>query len=454
MPTLLETNLYRIWGAKQSAKGVPVVTTSMTKSFRQVAGSVVTSIESGSENFSDGTQFGDVTQWLNSVSSAGAPGLEAGTDELAWLLWMFHGAADSVSPAGTNNVQTLTMTGTPTGGNATLVYDGRSTGTIAFNAAAAAVDTALEALPNIGTAGVTCAGGPWPNTAITVTFDGATSTQKRPHPTIAIGTNALTGGTTPTISGAQTTPGVNAKHTFTPTGTPGFYLTWAQTVGASTVQRHKHNDGRIGTVTIEASTGAKALRVTPNLLFSDPAEIYTVDPTLAMPNPLFSPVMLYTEGSGAYTIDGQVFAGQTQFQITLNLDLSFTYGDDVIPFDTQRGNAGVTIATTVMMDEIMLARWNTWVYNTSTPTATTKPIKRLPPVGSYLCTLTKKDSAGNTIGTFVANFPGIQWELPDSPGPQADQGSAEIGITGRLQRLPGQAVYTIDVGNQSAAYTA
>lgn len=445
---LLETNLYRIWGAKQSAKGVPIATTSMTKSFKQVAGSVVIAIESGSENFSDGTQFGDVTQWLNTVSSAGSPGIEAGTDELAWLLWVFHGA-ESVSPAGTDAVQTLTMTGTPTGGSATLTYDGRTTGTIAFNSAAAAVDTALEALPNIGSGNVLCAGGPFP-TAITVTFNGVGTTAKRPHPIITISNNLFTGGTSPTITGTTTTPGVNAKHTFTPTGTPGFYLTWCQTVGSSSIQRLKHNDGRIGTVTIEASTGAKALRVTPNLLFSDPGEIYTVDPTLIMPS---SPVMLYTEGAGAYLIDGIVFSGQSQFQITLNLDLSFVYGDDVIPLDVQRGNAGATLATTVVMDQVMLDKWNIWVYGTSSPVAGNKPIKRIPPIGSYNCNLLKKDTAGNTIGSFTASFPGVQWELPDSPGPQADQGSAEVGLTGRLQRLPGFQPYTIDVGNQVAAYT-
>lgn len=443
---LLETNLYRIWGAKQSAKGVPA--TVATKSFKQVAGSVVTNIEAGSENFSDGTQFGDVTQWLNSVSSAGTPGLEAGSDELAWLLWIFHGA-ETVSPAGTNEVQTISITGTPTGGTISYSYDGRTTSALAFNSTAGAVQAAFEALPNIGSGGVVGGGGPWPNTAITLTFSG-TNTQKRPHPDPIVVTNALTGGTTPNSTVTTTTPGVNATHTFTPTGTPGFWMTWWQTVGSSTIQRLKHNDGRIGTVTIEASTGAKALRITPSLLFSDPAEIYTADPALVMPA---SPVLLYTEGSGAYKVDGQVFTGQSQFQLTLNLDLSFVYGDDVIPFDMQRGNAGATIATTMLMDDAMLARWNFWVYGTTTPTAGTKPIKRIPPVGSYDFNLVKKDSANNTIASFLGSFPGIQWELPDSPGPQADQGSAEVGITGRLQRLPGFNPYTFSVGNQAAAYT-
>lgn len=446
--TLLETNLYRCWLAKQTAKGTPVATGSMTKSPKLVAGSVVTNVDSGTENFSDGTQFGDTLTWLNSIAGSGQPGLQGDSDILAYLLWLFHGA-ETVSPAGTNEVQTLTLTGVPTGGTISITYDGRTTTPLVFNAAAAAIQAALEALPNIGTGGVVCAGGPWP-AAVTVTFSGA-FTQKRPHPNIGIGVNALTGGTTPTMTTVDTTPGVNATHTFQPLGNPGFWLTWCQTVGASTVQRLKHNDGRIGSLTIEASTGAKALRVTPNLLFGDPAEIYTTDPTPAISS---APVMLYTEGAGGYTIDGQVFTGQTQFQLTLDLGLAFVYGDAATPHDMARGQAAATIAATVLMDEVMLARWNTWVYGLAAPTAGTKPLQRVPPVGSYGLNMAKKDSAANTIASYAATFPGIQWEIPDSPGPAPDSGSAEISLAGRLQRLSGQQPYTMTVGNQQAAYTA
>jgi hypothetical protein len=458
MPTLLETNLYRTWLAKQTAKGVPIATTSMTKSPKLVAGSMVTNVDSQTENYSDGTQFGDSLTLLNSISGSGQPGLQADTDVLAYLLWLFHGT-ESVSPAGTNNVQTLTMSGTPTGGTTTLTYDGRTTGTIAYNAAAAAVQTALEALPNIGTGGVTCGGGPWPATPITVTFAGTGAsgfpvTQKRPHPLItspASGAsgNLLTGGTSPQAASAQTTPGVNATHTFQPTGTPGFWLTWCQSLGTSTTWKQKFNDTRIGAITIEASTGSKALRITPSLLSGDPAEIYTTDPTPAIST---APVMNFTEGAGGYVIDGVAFTGQTQFQITLDLGLAFVYGDNVTPHDMARGNAAATIAATVLMDDVMKAQWNTWVYGSASPSAGTKPLSRVPPVGSYACTLSKTTSGG-THGSFTANFPGIQWEIPDSPGPSPDSGSAEVSLAGRLSRLAGQQPYTLTVGNQQAAYT-
>jgi hypothetical protein len=446
MPTLLETNLYRVWAAKQSAKGVPVVTGSMTKSPRLAGGSVALAADSGTENVSDGTQFGDVITYLNSITAAGSPGLQADTDTLAWWLWVFHGA-ETVSPAGTNAVQTLTTTGTPTGGTVPLSYDGRST-TVPFNATAAQVDTALEALPNIGTGGVTCAGGSLP-TGITITFDGP-STQKRPHPLIVTGSTGLTGGTSPTGVIASTTPGVNATHTFTPSGNPGFWLTWCQTIGSQTIMRQKHNDGRAGQLVIEASTGSKVARITPSLLFADPGEVYTTDPTPAMST---APVLLYTEGQGNYTIDGQVFTGQTQFQLTLNLDLGFQYGDGTTPFDMSRGNAGATIGATVLMDDTMLARWNTWVYGLAAPTAGTKPLQRIPPLGSYAATLNKRDTANNIIGSLGITIPGVQWEIPDAPGPAPDSGSAEVGLTGRLQKLGANALYTLAVGNQQAAYT-
>src|SRR3954451_6710120 len=74
---------------------------------------------------------------------------------------------------GVNEQQTVTITGTPTGGTFTLTYAGATTAAIAFNAAAAAVTTALEALPNIGPGNVLVSGGPGPGTPYVVTFQNA-----------------------------------------------------------------------------------------------------------------------------------------------------------------------------------------------------------------------------------------------------------------------------------------
>jgi len=117
--------------------------------------------------------------------------------------------------AGTDEVQTITTTGTPAGGVFRLSYQGLSTGDIAYNAAAAAVDTALEALTNIGAGGVTCAGGPLP-TGVTVTFTGALA--KTAVPTLVLSYNGLTGGASPSVTIAETTPGVDATGKGAPKG--------------------------------------------------------------------------------------------------------------------------------------------------------------------------------------------------------------------------------------------
>lgn len=118
------------------------------------------------------------------------------------------------SPA--NEVQTVTITGTPTGGTWTLTFDGQTTAGIAYNAAASAVQTALLALSNLDTGDVTVGGGPGPGTPYTVTFGGVyTSTDV---PAMTASGASLTGGTSPAVGVTTTTPGVAPDLTALPTG--------------------------------------------------------------------------------------------------------------------------------------------------------------------------------------------------------------------------------------------
>ena len=64
-----------------------------------------------------------------------------------------------------NDVQTLSLSGNPTGGTFTLSFGGQTTAAIPFNATAAQVQAALQALSSIGAGNVACAGGPLPGTA-------------------------------------------------------------------------------------------------------------------------------------------------------------------------------------------------------------------------------------------------------------------------------------------------
>lgn len=136
------------------------------------------------------------------TGAASEPGYEKpgdGTDDLP------HASAVSaglISDAGTDEVQTVTITGSPTGGTFTLTYAGQTTGAIAYNASAATVQTALESLSNIGVGDVAVsgsAGGPY-----TVTFGGDLADKDVGQLT---STPSLTGGTAPSVAHATTTTG-------------------------------------------------------------------------------------------------------------------------------------------------------------------------------------------------------------------------------------------------------
>lgn len=102
------------------------------------------------------------------------------------------------------DVQTITVTGTPTGGTFTLSFQSVQTAGIAYNAASSAVATALNALPGLSAVGgVTCSGGPLPTTPVVVTF-----VNQGIQPLLLAQSTLLTGGTTPAAAVAHTTPGV------------------------------------------------------------------------------------------------------------------------------------------------------------------------------------------------------------------------------------------------------
>jgi hypothetical protein len=116
------------------------------------------------------------------------------------------GCTIKTNGTGTSEVQTLTITGTPTGGTFALGFGGQVTAPINYNATATDVQTALRALSSIGSTGVTCTGGPLPGSAVTITFAGTLANTN--VTTIATnGAGSLTGGTTPTSAVAVTTAG-------------------------------------------------------------------------------------------------------------------------------------------------------------------------------------------------------------------------------------------------------
>ncbi|MGW0948548.1 hypothetical protein ACWD4O_39160 [Streptomyces sp. NPDC002623] len=105
----------------------------------------------------------------------------------------------------TAEVQTVTITGSPTGGTYTLTFSGQTTAGIPYNATAAQVKAALEALSNIAPGDVTVSGGPHPGTVVSVTFAGAYLGEDVAQMTASAA--SLTGGSSPAVTVATGTAG-------------------------------------------------------------------------------------------------------------------------------------------------------------------------------------------------------------------------------------------------------
>jgi len=101
-----------------------------------------------------------------------------------------------------NEVQTVTITGTPTGGTWRLIWGTLFSEAIAYNATTTAVRTSLEKI--FGTGNIAVGGGPLPGTAITLTFQGDTAGLGQ---VLATAVAAFTGGASPAIAVTRTTVG-------------------------------------------------------------------------------------------------------------------------------------------------------------------------------------------------------------------------------------------------------
>lgn len=125
------------------------------------------------------------------------------------------------SGSATNAVQTLTITGTPTGGSTLVAYTNPLTGatgtfTIAYNSTTAQAQTAVGTAFAPGT--VTVTGTTLPGGSLIFTFTGALAASPVP---LMTSTDSLTGGSTPASAIANTTPGVRANTFIKYAGTSG-----------------------------------------------------------------------------------------------------------------------------------------------------------------------------------------------------------------------------------------
>jgi LysM repeat protein len=192
--------------------------------------------------------------YLGPVTFGGELAFYPRAEMIAMMLYGALGTKVDSSVAGTNEVQTITVTGAPAGGTFKLQFRGQRTAAIPYNATSAQIDTALEALSLIGVGGVLSAGGPLPATPVTATFNAAPYAATN-VPNMTVVESALTGGTAPAAVVTASTPGVPAVGTHIIT--PGNTLPWLsveERIG-NTFESYQYKDAKVNTLHLEADAG-------------------------------------------------------------------------------------------------------------------------------------------------------------------------------------------------------
>lgn len=152
--------------------------------------------------------------------------------------------------------QTLTPSGTISGGTWKITYDGFQTAAINHNAVASAIQTALEALPNVEPGDIIVAGGPISSGPVTLDFSGNYAGKNVSQVTVDV---TLLTGTTPGLAVATTTPGADAVTDVKPV--PGGAITGNVFLDTSWAGVHTTQVGYA--LGMNAAFGERLQRVTP-----------------------------------------------------------------------------------------------------------------------------------------------------------------------------------------------
>lgn len=132
--------------------------------------------------------------------ASGVPVYVPNPGEIIWDAFIivsqaFNGTtpkADVGFVATDDNVQTLSAAGPPTGGTFTVEINNVVSAPIAYNATAATIQAAIQAMANVGSGNAVCSGGALPGTPVVVTFQGALADADVPE--MVINGASLVGG--------------------------------------------------------------------------------------------------------------------------------------------------------------------------------------------------------------------------------------------------------------------
>lgn len=250
----------------------------------------------------------------------------------------------------------------------------------------------------------------------------------------------------------RTTVSNYAEHKFVGNNTATTWSTWWKRMGLGVVSRQKSVDSRVGQLQIEGSTQNKIVRVTPTIMALKPGRAFSAaqEPVKALDS---EAPFVYTEGKGNYEFAGEgstvaTVSGQTQFNLTLNDNLTPQFGDDVVPFEIFPGTAEGSLAMTLLVDGAGLNEYNKLIYGSSVanpPANDFDVYSGVPKTGKYVAQLDRGTSGSSDYRGLKITVPGIKWspEAPLTPNP--DGGPVELSLAGGIRLLASPNDYMVEI---------
>jgi hypothetical protein len=220
------------------------------------------------------------------------------------------------------------------------------------------------------------------------------------------------------------------------TDAPGdgdFYTIWTEVGSGANVVRRRFVNCKISELKLTGAASSQFIEMEFQVVCIDPQANIT-----SMPSTYSEPGTGYTfaDGSGSYEISGDVVAGISQFELTVQRDQAPWQGDSTAYYTVVPKRGMVEISATLIADDVSLPILNNLWYGTASPSNGQQPTAELF-YDSFALTLTRGDDS------LSITLPKVAYRTESALDPNLGGDAIELPIQGRAVKPDSGALATL-----------